>query len=110
MMQTIAHSIHHEASAAAASTAATRTNSSTDLQTAATKKLASHHLGMLRLEYLYKMLLYSLLCLLAKALTANPCFGFAMQYCQLRLPNALVVFAKAFRWTKPLEALFLSFI
>ncbi|ETK71934.1 hypothetical protein F441_21369 [Phytophthora nicotianae CJ01A1] len=59
------------------------------------------------LDYLRKMLLYSLLCLLAKALTANPCFRFAMQYCQLRVPNALILFAK---WSRPSEALFFSFV
>jgi hypothetical protein len=76
----------------------------------ATKTLARRRPGMLRLEYLRKMLLYALLCLLAKAVAANPCVGFAMQYCQLRMPNALVMFAKAFRWHKPSEALFFSFI
>ncbi|KAK1946652.1 hypothetical protein P3T76_002204 [Phytophthora citrophthora] len=81
----------------------------TDLQTS--KLIESHrHLGMLRLNYLRKMLMYALLCLLAKAVAANPCFGFAMQYCQLRMPNAFVVFAKAFRWNQSSEALFFSFI
>ncbi|KAG1703548.1 hypothetical protein DVH05_007492 [Phytophthora capsici] len=81
----------------------------TDLQTS--KLIESHgHPGMLRLNYLRKMLMYTLLCLLVKAVAANPCFGFAMQYCQLRMPNALVVFAKAFRWNQPSEALFFSFI
>ncbi|KAL3665665.1 hypothetical protein V7S43_009098 [Phytophthora oleae] len=82
---------------------------STDLQTS--KLIESHRPpGMLRLNYLRKMLLYALLCLLAKAVAANPCFGFAMQYCQLRMPNALVVFAKAFRWNQSSEALFFSFV
>ncbi|EGZ10712.1 hypothetical protein PHYSODRAFT_337488 [Phytophthora sojae] len=108
-MQTIAHSIPSKATAAMA--ASEHTVSSHDLQTVRTKSLArSSHPGMLRLEYLRKMLLYALLCLLAKALAANPCFGFALQYCQLRMPNALVVFAKAFRWSKTSEALFFSFI
>ncbi|KAG6587335.1 Acyl-CoA synthetase short-chain family member 3 [Phytophthora cinnamomi] len=106
---TIAHSIPSKAATALVSSA--RATSSHDLQTVSTKTLArSDHPGMLRLEYLRKMLLYALLCLLAKALAANPCFGFAMQYCQLRMPNALVVFAKAFRWSKQSEALFFSFI
>ncbi|RLN55345.1 hypothetical protein BBJ29_008604 [Phytophthora kernoviae] len=95
-------------------TAATlgRTNPLSRSHAAATKALQERHpatLGILRLDYLRKMFLYSLLCLLVKALTANPCFGFAMQYCQLRAPNGLLVFAKAFRWTKPTEALFFSF-
>ncbi|KAG7394697.1 hypothetical protein PHYBOEH_004821 [Phytophthora boehmeriae] len=77
-----------------------------------TKSLQERHpaaLGLLRLDYLRKAFLYSLLCLLMKALTANPCFGFAIQYCHLRAPNALLVIAKAFRCTKATEALFVSF-
>ncbi|KAE8977087.1 hypothetical protein PR003_g24983 [Phytophthora rubi] len=103
-MQTIAaHSLPSEA--------AVRTTASHKLQTVTTKTLdRSTHPGMLRLENLRKMLQYALLCLLAKALSANPCFGFAVQYCQLRMPNALVVFAKFFRWSRPSDALFFSFI
>lgn len=67
-------------------------------------------MGLLRLDYLHKMCMYALLCLLAKAVAANPCFGFLVQYCQLRAPNGLLVFAKAFRWGKPSEALFFSFV
>ncbi|KAG2787477.1 hypothetical protein Pcac1_g3254 [Phytophthora cactorum] len=83
---------------ATALASSTRTNSSETL-------LVRHRYPPL--EYLRKMLLYSLLCLLARALAANPCFGFAMQYCQLRMPSALVLFAK---WSRPSEALFFSFI
>ncbi|KAG7382553.1 hypothetical protein PHYPSEUDO_004752 [Phytophthora pseudosyringae] len=72
-------------------------SSATDLPSKTLVPQQRRHPGMLRLEsHLRKMLLYSLLCLLAKALAANPCFGFAMQYCQLRMPNALVAFARAF--------------
>ncbi|KAF4043107.1 hypothetical protein GN244_ATG04582 [Phytophthora infestans] len=59
------------------------------------------------LKYLRKILLYSLLCLIAKTLAANPCFRFAIQYCQLRTHNALTLFAK---WSLPSEARFFSFI
>ncbi|KAF1774821.1 hypothetical protein GQ600_503 [Phytophthora cactorum] len=74
---------------ATALASSTRTNSSETL-------LVRHRYPPL--EYLRKMLL---------ALAANPCFGFAMQYCQLRMPSALVLFAK---WSRPSEALFFSFI
>ncbi|KAL4094591.1 hypothetical protein PRIC1_010249 [Phytophthora ramorum] len=111
-MQTIGHILHVK-SAANALGASVDSKSTHDLQSVSSTKTLAHsrfHPGMLRLAYLRKMLLYALLCLLAKALAANPCFGFALQYCQLRTPNALVVFAKAFRWSKPCEALFFSFV
>ncbi|OWZ18994.1 hypothetical protein PHMEG_0006818 [Phytophthora megakarya] len=105
-MQIMARTLHSKTAVSALA------SSDTELQTTSTKLVGRrhHYPGMLRLEYLRKMLLYAVLCLFAKALAANPCFGFAMQYCQLRMPNALVVFAKAFRWTEPSEALFFSFV